>query len=329
MKRLKKVFLTLLLIIIASTSTFFIGKQIGLNTDITSTNTTIEEQKVAKRTISKTLTASGEIQTALTEKLSIDTTKYFETMCVEDDDTVKMGENILKYSNGTYLTAPYDLVISSSSLPDTGKKATSSNYIEVKSLNNLTTTLIINETEIANISQNQEVKITLSADTSKTYVGTITKIDSIGNYSSSGTTFSAVVSFENDGNAKLGMSISCTININELEDVLTIPISAVQTTNNKKYVLVVENGETKEVEIQTGLSDDEYVQVTSGLQEGENIQVVTTTKQNTIRNSSSSKGFNTSGNGRSDSSKSGMPSDSNGSGRPSGGDMQKPTTKNN
>lgn len=125
------------------------------------------------------------------------------------------------------------------------------------------------------------------------------------------------------------MSISCTININELEDVLTIPISAVQTTNNKKYVLVVENGETKEVEIKTGLSDDEYVQVTSGLQEGQTIQVVTTTKQNTIRNSSSSKGFNTSGNGRSDSSKSGMPSDSNGSGRPSGGDMQKPTTKNN
>ena len=32
-------------------------------------------------------------------------------MCVEEDDTVKKGENILKYTNGTYLVAPYDSVI--------------------------------------------------------------------------------------------------------------------------------------------------------------------------------------------------------------------------
>lgn len=32
-------------------------------------------------------------------------------MCVEEDDTVKKGENILKHTNGTYLVAPYDSVI--------------------------------------------------------------------------------------------------------------------------------------------------------------------------------------------------------------------------
>ena len=32
-------------------------------------------------------------------------------MCVEEVDTVKKGENILKYTNGTYLVAPYDSVI--------------------------------------------------------------------------------------------------------------------------------------------------------------------------------------------------------------------------
>lgn len=79
----------IILITIISTLTFFIGKQIGLNTDVSIANTTIEEQKVSKRTITKTLAAFGEIETAYTEKLSIDTTKYFETMCVEDDDTVK------------------------------------------------------------------------------------------------------------------------------------------------------------------------------------------------------------------------------------------------
>lgn len=334
MKKLKKIISITIIIIIISTITFFIGKQIGLNTDVSATNTTIEEKVVSKRTINKTLTATGEIATATTEKLTIDTTKYFETMCVEEDDTVKEGENILKYSNGTYLVAPYDLVVSSYSVPNTGVKATSSNFIEVKGLKNLTTTLTINENEIANISLDQEVEITLTSNTNKKYIGKITKIDGIGTYSSSGTTFATTVSFENDDTAKLGMSVSCTINIKELSDVLTVPINAVQTTNNKKFVMLVENGETKETEIQTGLSNDEYVQVTSGLEEGQIVQVVTTTKQNTVRNSnnrnnndgaSNMRGeFN--GNGKQNFDKSSVPPNMGNGGMSNGGEI--PSMKN-
>lgn len=292
MKRVKKTLIIIILIGVISSITFYIGKQVGLNVDTSSTTTTIEEKTVGIQTIKKTLTSSGEIQTSNTEKLELSTTKYFETMCVEDDDTVKTGENILKYTDGTYLTAPYDLVISSHSVPETKNKATSSNYIEVKDLDNLLITLSINENEISNISLDQEVEITLTADISKTYTGTITKIDSAGTYSASGTTFSVEVSLQNDGNIKLGMSVSCTINIKELTDVLAVPIDSVQINGDRKYVIVVENGETKEVDIETGLSNDEYVQVTSGLNGGETIQVVTTTKQNTIRNQSSNRDGN-------------------------------------
>lgn len=287
MKKTKKIIFLIIIITLISSVTFVIGKQIGLNTDTSSTSTTIEEETVGTQTIKKILTSSGEIQTANTEKLTPSTTKYFETMCVEDDDIVKEGENILKYTDGTYLTAPYDCVISSYSMPETKNKATSSNYIEIKDLKNLTITLSVNESEISNITADEDVEITLTADTSKTYTGKITKISQVGTYQSSGTTFTVVVSFENDGNAKLGMSVSCTINIKEVTDVIAVPINAVQTNGDKKYVIVVENNETKEVEIQTGISDDEYVEVTSGLNGGETIQVVTTTKQSTIRSGSS------------------------------------------
>ncbi len=116
------------LIILSGAITFYIGKQIGMNID---TSTTIKEVTVGTQNIKKTLTSSGEIKSASTEKLELTTTRYFETMCVEADDIVKQGENILKYTNGTYFTAPYDLVISNYSVPETGKKITSSNYIEV------------------------------------------------------------------------------------------------------------------------------------------------------------------------------------------------------
>lgn len=289
MKKFKKAVLSIILIAIVGTITFFVGRQIGLNTDTSSTTTTIEEVTVGTQNIKKTLTSSGEIKSSSTEKLELSTSYYFETMCVEEDDTVKEGENILKYTNGTYLTAPYDLVISSYSVPDTKTKVTSNNYVEVQNLKDLVISLSVNENEISSISLNQDVEISLTADSNKTYTGKITKIDSVGSYSASGTTFPVEVGLENDGNIKIGMSVSCTINIDELTDVLAVPIDGVQINGDRRYVIVVENGETKEVDITTGVSNDEYVQVLSGLNGGETIQVATTTKQNTIRGENSNK----------------------------------------
>ena len=291
MKKIKKVLFIIVLMAIVGTITFIIGKQIGLNTDTSTTSTTIEEVVVGKQTIKKTLTSSGEIKSSKTEKLELSTSYYFETMCVEEDDTVKKGENILKYTNGEYLKAPYDLVVSSYSVPETDTIATSQHYIEVQNLKKLSISLSINENEISNISLDQEVQITLTANSNKTYTGKISKIDSIGTYSASGTTFPVEVSLKNDGNIKIGMSVSCLINIQELKDVLAVPINSVQINGDRRYVLVVENGEKKEVDITTGISNDEYVQVLSGLEGGETIQVITTTKQNVIRN----KGENGSG----------------------------------
>ena len=321
MKRAKQISISIIGMILVGTITFYIGRQIGLNTDTSSETTVVEEVTVGTQTIKKTLTSSGEIQSANTEKLTLSTSYYFETMCVEEDDIVKEGENILKYTNGTYLTAPYDLIVTSYSIPETQTKATSSHYIQVQDLENLVIQLSVSESEINEISLGQQVEIVLTADTTKEYTGEITKITSVGTYQASGTTFPVEVSFANDGDIKIGMSASCTITIEELTDVLAVPIAGVQVENDRKYVVVVENGQTKEVDIETGLSNDEYVEITSGLNGGETIQVVTSTKQNTIRNSTENE--NTGGRGEMNFSggRQSMPGGMNGGEMPSGGNL--------
>jgi HlyD family secretion protein len=287
-KKFKKFIPTTILLILIGTFSFFIGRQIGLNTDTSSTNTLVNDVLVGTQTIKKTLTSSGEITSSSTKKLSLSTKYYYDSLYVEEGDIVKSGEKILKYTNGTYLTAPYDLVVTSISVPAAKTIASSNNYIEVKDMTNLIVKLNISESEISNISLDQDVEITLTADSSKTYTGKISKISAIGSYSSSGSTFPVEVSIENDGNIKIGNSVTCTINIEELEDVIAVPIDAVQINNDKRYVIVVDGNNTKEVEVTTGLSDDEYVEITSGLSGGETIRVVTVTKQSTIRSTSQS-----------------------------------------
>lgn len=290
----------------------------------TKTTTNVSEETVSTRTITNTLTGSGQISSATTENLSLSTSKYFKTMCIEEDEYVAEGENILEYSNGTYLTAPYDLVVESYSVPTTGSICTSSNYVKVESLDDLYMTLSIDESEIGSVKVGQSASITVNANENTKYTGTITKINQLGTYASSGSTFTATIKIENDGNIKIGMSASCTITLEEKTSVVAVPIEAVQTKNDEKYVVVVNSdGSTSNVDVTTGISDDSYVEITSGLSGGETIQMKTTTTQSTGTSSSkSSKSSTTKGASSSLGGFSGGPSSSTqGGSMPSGGGM--------
>lgn len=270
----KKIFI-ILIIILVLLGVFFLGRQVGLNKQQGSTKLVKTEEKVSTQTIKKTLTSSGSVESKKTEKLELSTSKYFETMCIEVDDTVSKGDKILKYTDGTYLKATDDCVVISTNLPETESKATSSNYIEVSYLDKLIIDLSISENEIVSVKTGQEVEIGLSADETKTFSGKITKINSVGEYSNSGTTFSATVEFKNDGSVKLGMSVSCTIIIKEEKDVICVPINAVATNSegNKYVVKVNSNGTTEEAIIETGIANENYVQITSGLTIDDTVQI--------------------------------------------------------
>lgn len=296
-KKTKKI-----LIVIFVIAVFIVGiilgnimSKIKINqTESTETTTQITEIEVGTQTIENTLTSSGEMLSGGTEKLELSTSKYFKTMCVEEDDIVLAGENILQYSNGTYLTAEYDCLIDSYSVPETGSKCTSNNYVNVQNLETMSMEVQISESEINKVAKGQEVEIQLSAIENKTYTGTITSINNAGTYSSSGTTFSATIEFENDGNVKIGMSATCSIVLEKAENCIAVPINAVQTNNDQKYVVVVnDDGTTQNVNIETGISNDSYVQITKGLAGGEKIQMV----EIVTTNNSNAKGNN--GQGRS------------------------------
>lgn len=280
-KNLKKIIISILSISIALVVGIFIGR-ITTGKAIEKTNDSSNESTsevvnvdVSTQTIEKTLTSSGQISSSSSEKISLDTDKSFEMMCVEQDDLVSAGENILKYTDGTYLTAEYDYVISSYLVPEAEGAVTSSNYVEVQNMETLSMTLNIDESEINSVVVGQEVEIQLTADEEKTYTGNISKINATGTYSSAGSSFTAVVEFKNDGNVKIGMSASCTVILEKAENVISAPVAAVQTKGEEEYVVVVNSdGTTENVAIETGLSNDSYVEIKSGLTGNEQLQMI-------------------------------------------------------
>ncbi len=277
----KKIIILLAFLIMILALVMIFTKKEETNKIIETSEKTAE---VTNQSIVTTLTAPGEVQSAQTEKLTLNTSYKFLTMCAEKEEFIEEGSNLLKYTNGTYITAPYDCVIIDYSIPEVKSTCTSSNYIQISSVEDLYMEINIGEDKIDKVSENQEVSIIVNYDESKEYKGTITKINAIGTNNKGTTKFSAIASLKNDGNLKLGMSATCTITLDKHENLVCIPIEAVQVEDEKKYVnLIRENDLIEKIEIETGVADANNVQVISGLNIGDKVkyevQTVTVIKE--------------------------------------------------
>lgn len=149
----------------------------------------------------KNITGSSEIASSLEEKLQLHATYYYSEIYVEKNQMVSQGENILQYTNGEYLVAPYDCVITEISVPNEEEQCTNKHYITISSTKTLQVQIKVNEEKIENLSVGDEATINVEA-LEKDFVGNITKISSIASKGY----FTVTVEFENDGNVKIGMT---------------------------------------------------------------------------------------------------------------------------
>ena len=159
-----------------------------------------------------------------------------------------------------------------------------------------------------------------------TIEGVVTKVSVAGTTSNGVTTYPVTVQIDNPPEDLLpGMNVDATIVVDEAENAVAVPISAVQrgnivyvkdeTATNTDGTMV--NGTLlpdgwKAVEVETGLSDDSYIEIVSGIEEGDIVYV-----PETVRESSGEEGEM--GMMPGGDMGGGMPSGDMGGGMPSGG----------
>lgn len=216
----------------------------------TVTTTSVIEMTATTATIKNTLKGSGLIE----YKEKINNEKNAKT-----SGTVENSEN----------------VESSNTLQDDFEKAQTGEIQADSSEINKTyqISLTIEDKDLKKAKVGQEVEITVKNDEQNlNYTGIVKKIkEDINNKS----TLNIEITNPDD-NIKEGTTATCTVIVEKVENVVALPIEAVQTNElSEKYVDVVQiDGNTKSVIIKTGLSDDYYVEITSGLSVGDRVQII-------------------------------------------------------
>ncbi len=147
----------------------------------------------------------------------------------------------------------------------------------------------LNEVDIAKIKVGQKVTLTFDAIPDLTISGEVSEVDLVGTVSQGVVTYAVKISFDTqDERVKTGMSVSAAIITNVIQNVLTVPNSAIKSGNGgAQYVEVFDqkipttsaqatSGVTSSVPprqqtVEVGASNDTLSQIVSGLKEGDQI----------------------------------------------------------
>lgn len=181
------------------------------------------------------------------------------------------------------ITSPIDGVITSLNILEGDYVRSETELCTIVNNDSLEFDITVDELDILDVAVGQSVNIEIDA-LSKTQItpiiGYVSEISLEGTTQNSVTTYPVTISLSGDDNIRIGFNCSAEIVTSNVEDVLIVPVDAVETVKGKYYVTLEDN--TRQ-EVTVGTYNEDYIEIQSGLKEGDKVllsEKVTSTKAN-------------------------------------------------
>ncbi|MGE4284063.1 MAG: efflux RND transporter periplasmic adaptor subunit [Clostridia bacterium] len=189
----------------------------------------------------------------------------------------------------------------------------------VADMSKMTFEMQVDELDIAKVKVGQKADITADALADKIFEGEVTKIAAEGTSQNGVTTYTVEITINNPDELKSGMNVNADISVQKKENVLYLPMAAVQKDKNGTYVFAVgedgqnnqqgtqnknkqqagdqqakpngdgQSGQAQQTAgavpnrvrkiVKVGINNADYIEITEGLQEGDLVVLPTTSSQ--------------------------------------------------
>ena len=147
--------------------------------------------------------------------------------------------------------------------------------ITLPDLSQLKANVKINEVDIAKITKGLSVEIKPDAFSESKFSGIVKEVANLAVNKQGSTKIKvfpvSIYLNETDKNLLPGLTVSCRIIIDKLEDVLYVPIDAIYTEAGINFVYKKTGTGFKKVEVETGRSNSDYTIIVNGLNEGDEV----------------------------------------------------------
>ncbi len=292
---MKKVIITIIAVIVIG---FFGYQWYASKSSAKQAPAQIRTATVQKGKLEVKVSGSGTIQPITSEdiKSPINNNSIGEVL-VSTGETVKKGDELITFTDGSDpITAPADGVITTVAVA-AGERVTAGQVVaHLTNYNNLQAIVQIDELDIPKVQLNQTATLKVNAYPDKSYTGKVTAVANEGTTTNGVSSFDVTIALDQSQNLKVGMSTEVSILTASKDNALYVPLEAVRTANNQKFVLLASSsnlGQNSSMQqqkiVKTGLANEDYVEITEGLTEGETVRLPQLATNTTV--SSQQQGF--------------------------------------
>lgn len=150
--------------------------------------------------------------------------------------------------------------------------------IQLPDLSQLKAIVKINEVDISKITTGLKVEIKPDAFSDSIFTGTVSTIANLAVNKDDKSKIKVfpveILINETNENLLPGLTVSCRIILDKIDDVIYIPLVAVFSEGDKSYVYVKSGSSYNKTEVETGESNTDYIIIRDGLKENDQVALI-------------------------------------------------------
>lgn len=159
----------------------------------------------------------------------------------------------------------------------------SQQLIQLPDLSKVKAKVQINEVDISKITKGLKVEVLPDAFSDSTFTGSVSAVANLAQSKDNRSNIKVfpveIIINEYNRNLLPGLTVSCRIIVDEIPNVMYIPLEALHIEGDRSYVYKkMVNGYDK-VEVQVGLTNSDYVIIEFGLDKGDKVALIDPTEQ--------------------------------------------------
>lgn len=158
--------------------------------------------------------------------------------------------------------------------------------LTIPNMSAMSAAVSIHESQVKKIRLGQPCRIVVDAEPGKTLTGTLREMAVLPDSTSSRFTpnlklYPAVVHIDGAFDwLKPGMNAKVEIIVNQLEDILYVPVQSIEVENDHFFTYVSKGGTLERREVKTGSFNDEFIEIQSGLTTDDHVALSIPKRQN-------------------------------------------------
>ncbi len=242
----------------------------------------VEVTQVTKGEVEDKISCVGNIAGQEMVTLMSKVSGKIDSFLVKEGDKVKKGDELvlidrdiegMKYEKAL-IKSPIDGMVMKKFLDEGSQVEPSANplmripVVMVANIDTVKVLVNISEKYLGRLKENAETKVEVDAYPGEVFVGEVTRIAPLVDLATR--TSEVEIRIANrEHQLKPGMFARVNIIIEKKENTLLVPIKAILSENNRKFVFVVNGSIARKREVKTGIYQKDSVEITKGLNAGE------------------------------------------------------------